>query len=57
MERAEQQGLTVEEVTADAAAQEEKNEIKQRDIDEEDVCPICQEEFLGGKRLPVTYCK
>jgi hypothetical protein len=30
--------------------------LEQRTIDEEDVCPICQDELLA-KRLPVTYCK
>ncbi|XP_052792544.1 E3 ubiquitin-protein ligase ZSWIM2-like isoform X2 [Mya arenaria] len=30
--------------------------IPQREIAEDDVCPICQDELLA-KRLPVTYCK
>ena len=30
--------------------------IPQRDIKDDDVCPICQDELLE-KRLPVTYCK
>lgn len=30
--------------------------VEQREISEEDVCPICQEELLA-KKLPVTYCK
>lgn len=30
--------------------------IPQRDIADDDVCPICQDELLK-KRLPVTYCK
>ena len=30
--------------------------IPQRDIADDDVCPICQDELLE-KRLPVTYCK
>ncbi|XP_045216191.2 uncharacterized protein LOC123566297 isoform X2 [Mercenaria mercenaria] len=30
--------------------------IPQRDIADDDVCPICQDELLA-KRLPVTYCK
>lgn len=29
----------------------------QREVGPEDVCPICQEELLGGKSLPLTYCK
>ena len=32
------------------------NEVEQRPIDENDVCPICQEEFLV-KKLPTTYCR
>ncbi|XP_046349991.2 E3 ubiquitin-protein ligase ZSWIM2-like [Haliotis rufescens] len=39
--------------TADADG---RTAVQQRDIDKEDVCPICQEELLD-KRLPVTYCK
>ncbi|CAF0715727.1 unnamed protein product [Adineta steineri] len=31
-------------------------EVKQRPIGENDVCPICQEEFLI-KKLPITYCR
>ena len=30
--------------------------LPQREIGEDDVCPICQEELLA-KHLPVTYCK
>ena len=30
--------------------------IPQREISEDDVCPICQDELLA-KHLPVTYCK
>lgn len=30
--------------------------VRQKEIEAEDVCPICQEELLG-KRLPVSYCK
>ncbi|CAL1533867.1 unnamed protein product [Lymnaea stagnalis] len=33
-----------------------RNIVEQRDIADEDVCPICQEELLA-KKLPVTYCK
>ncbi|XP_043931061.1 E3 ubiquitin-protein ligase ZSWIM2 [Protopterus annectens] len=29
---------------------------KQKEIDTDDICPICQEELLK-KRLPVTYCR
>ena len=30
--------------------------VAQRDIADDDVCPICQEEFMD-KKLPVTFCK
>ncbi|XP_066544623.1 E3 ubiquitin-protein ligase ZSWIM2 [Amia ocellicauda] len=30
--------------------------VRQKEIDAEDVCPICQEELLK-KRLPVSYCR
>ncbi|NWZ32551.1 ZSWM2 ligase, partial [Asarcornis scutulata] len=30
--------------------------IHQKEIDKEDVCPICQEELLK-KMLPITYCR
>nr|XP_013034236.2 E3 ubiquitin-protein ligase ZSWIM2 isoform X2 [Anser cygnoides]XP_047914274.1 E3 ubiquitin-protein ligase ZSWIM2 isoform X2 [Anser cygnoides] len=30
--------------------------IHQKEIDEKDVCPICQEELLK-KMLPITYCR
>ena len=33
-----------------------KNEMAAKSIDEEDVCPICQEEFLGCKE-PLTHCR
>ena len=36
--------------------EEEEGRIKQRPINNDDVCPICQEEFFA-KHLPVTYCK
>ena len=29
----------------------------QKEVGPEDVCPICQEELLGGKPLPLTYCR
>ncbi|CAF3887420.1 unnamed protein product [Adineta steineri] len=32
------------------------NIVEQRPISENDVCPICQDEFLI-KKLPVTYCR
>lgn len=36
--------------------QESDRCIDQKEIDEEDVCPICQEELLK-KMLPITYCR
>eukprot|EP00058_Branchiostoma_floridae_P001819 XP_002587307.1 hypothetical protein BRAFLDRAFT_129526 [Branchiostoma floridae] len=33
-----------------------RTRLQQKPITEEDICPICQEEFLR-KREPVTYCK
>ena len=30
--------------------------VQQREISEDDVCPICQDEFMS-KKLPVTFCK
>ncbi|XP_030637679.1 E3 ubiquitin-protein ligase ZSWIM2 [Chanos chanos] len=38
------------------SSDEEEWSIHQKDIGEDDVCPICQEELLS-KRLPVTYCR
>ena len=38
----------------DAASDREK--LKQKEIETEDVCPICQEEFLQHPE-PLTYCK
>lgn len=35
---------------------EEDGSLRQRDIREDDVCPICQEELLR-KRLPVVHCR
>ncbi|CAF0729721.1 unnamed protein product [Didymodactylos carnosus] len=32
------------------------SEVEQRSINKDDVCPICQEEFLI-KKLPLTYCR
>ncbi|UJR20677.1 hypothetical protein I4U23_023798 [Adineta vaga] len=32
------------------------SEVDQRPIGENDVCPICQEEFLA-KKMPLTYCR
>lgn len=30
--------------------------VPQRDISEDDICPICQEELLA-KHQPVTFCR
>ena len=32
------------------------NYLAQKVIEVEDICPICQDNFLG-KKLPVTYCR
>ncbi|KAJ1113150.1 hypothetical protein NDU88_001405 [Pleurodeles waltl] len=34
----------------------EEAQGRQKDLDSEDVCPICQDELLR-RRLPVTYCR
>lgn len=33
-----------------------ETEVEQRAIEETDVCPICQEEFLANK-CSITYCR
>ncbi|VDM31898.1 unnamed protein product [Hydatigera taeniaeformis] len=33
------------------------SQIRQRDIEANDICPICQDEFLRRQRFPVTYCR
>lgn len=35
---------------------DERQPLQQRDIKNDDVCPICQDELLD-KHLPVTFCK
>ncbi|CAF3787582.1 unnamed protein product [Rotaria sordida] len=35
---------------------DDDSEVEQRPINENDVCPICQEEFLI-KKVPITYCR
>ena len=35
---------------------EEDGYIKQKEIDSDDICSICQE-ILLEKRLPVTFCR
>lgn len=35
---------------------EEDGSVKQKEIEAEDVCPICLETLMG-KRLPVSYCR
>lgn len=39
-----------------SAAADNREKLQQKQIDEEDVCPICQDEFLQ-KPEPLTYCK
>lgn len=44
-------------IANEAASERDKaGTIPQREITEEDVCPICQDELLA-KHLPVTYCR
>ncbi|CAF1684777.1 unnamed protein product, partial [Adineta ricciae] len=40
----------------DSNENNDEGEVEQRPIGENDVCPICQEEFLV-KKLPITYCR
>ncbi|XP_038606831.1 E3 ubiquitin-protein ligase ZSWIM2 [Tachyglossus aculeatus] len=42
--------------SAKVPQKEEDGQIKQKTIDTQDVCPICQEVLLE-KKLPVTYCR
>jgi len=42
--------------TPPAARQESSENINRRQLEEDDVCPICQEELLEV-RLPVTWCR
>eukprot|EP00108_Taenia_solium_P000101 TsM_000156600 transcript=TsM_000156600 gene=TsM_000156600 len=32
-------------------------QVKQRGIETNDICPICQDEFLCHQRFPVTFCR
>ena len=43
-------------VQTEEIALDEKDKLAAKSIDEEDVCPICQEELLDCKE-PLTYCK
>lgn len=38
------------------ANSDDREKLKQKQIEEEDVCPICQDELLQ-KPEPLTYCK
>ena len=38
------------------SASDSREKLKQKQIEEQDVCPICQDEFLQ-KPEPITYCK
>ncbi|VTJ79445.1 Hypothetical predicted protein, partial [Marmota monax] len=42
--------------TSENAHVKEDGYIKQKEIDSEDICSICQE-VLSQKRLPVTFCR
>ena len=37
-------------------ASDSREKLKQKQIEEQDVCPICQDELLQ-KPEPITYCK
>ena len=37
-------------------ATENREKLKQKEIEDDDVCPICQDEFLQQPE-PLTYCK
>ena len=53
------QGLHVQKrdtVKTDNISLDEKDKLAAKSIDEEDVCPICQEELLDSKE-PLTHCK
>ena len=39
-----------------SALSDNREKLKQKEIETEDVCPICQEEFLQQPE-PLTYCK
>ncbi|KYO33738.1 E3 ubiquitin-protein ligase ZSWIM2 [Alligator mississippiensis] len=43
-------------LSTETLEKEDDGYINQKEIDVEDVCPICQEELLK-KMLPVTYCR
>ncbi|XP_044097055.1 E3 ubiquitin-protein ligase ZSWIM2 isoform X3 [Neovison vison] len=45
-----------QETTDETVRIEEDGYIKQKEIDSEDICPICQEGLLE-KKLPVTFCR
>ena len=40
----------------DLANSDNREKLKQKQIEQEDVCPICQNELLQ-KPEPLTYCK
>ena len=51
-----QQATRPSRTAATSAAKDGRQQLEQRPISDEDVCPICQEEFLE-KHEPVTFCK
>lgn len=40
----------------DMTASDSREKLKQKQIEEQDVCPICQDELLQ-KPEPIIYCK
>lgn len=40
----------------DMTASDSREKLKQKQIEEQDMCPICQDELLQ-KPEPITYCK
>nr|VZI18165.1 unnamed protein product [Spirometra erinaceieuropaei] len=47
----------VEEPLNPVSESKEIEGLAQRSISSEDLCPICQEEFLSERRPPVTFCR
>lgn len=39
------------------ASSDKREKLKQKEITEEDVCPICQDDLLTKSGEPLTYCK
>ncbi|XP_063068558.1 E3 ubiquitin-protein ligase ZSWIM2 [Engraulis encrasicolus] len=47
---------TTEEAQSQRSLAEEDGSLRQKEMEEDDVCPICQEEFFS-KHLPVAHCR